>query len=188
MRHEAIVELFRARPTIAAELLRDALGVRVVAFSAVRIDESSFAQLVPTEYRADVVAVLLDQRNRPRQAIIIEVQLRIDRAKRFSWPLYTAALYARLRCPVCLLVVTTNPAVAKWASRPIQTFQPAAQFVPLVVGPELVASITDPTVAARAPERAVLSVMAHGRSAGAEEMALVAIEAAARLDDERPLS
>jgi hypothetical protein len=48
--------------------------------------------------------VLLRARE-PVYGIVVEVQLGRDEKKLYSWPLYQAALRARLRCPVCVLVV-----------------------------------------------------------------------------------
>jgi hypothetical protein len=95
-------------------------------------------------------------------AFIVEVQLRPDPGKRFSWPMYVAGLRARLACPCCLLVVTASNRMARWASEPIVT-GPGGQLQPLVVGPEGVPVITDPERARQDPELAVLSVMAHGQ-------------------------
>jgi hypothetical protein len=56
---------------------------------------------------------------KPVLGIVVEIQLRIKARKRFTWPLYAAALRASLECPVCVLVVTTRAKVARWAARPI---------------------------------------------------------------------
>src|SRR5205814_9322585 len=121
------------------------------------------------------VATLLDANGAVVLAVIVEVQRQPDPDKRFAWPFYTAALHARMRCPVCLLVIATTPAVARWARRPIRSFQPKAGFVPLVVGPEAIPRVTDPAAAEQAPELAVLSVLAHGAEKGAESIAFAAI-------------
>ena len=51
--------------------------------------------------------------------MIVEVQLQEDNDKLLAWPVYVAALRARLRCPAVLLVLTRDPAIRRWASRPI---------------------------------------------------------------------
>jgi hypothetical protein len=56
--HEAIIELFRHRPVMAAELLRDSLAVPLPAFSEARIESATFTDLTPPEYRADLVVLL----------------------------------------------------------------------------------------------------------------------------------
>ena len=72
----------------------------------IEIQDSDLAQIVPTEYRADLVLLL--RRDTPVFGIVVEVQLAADPDKRFSWPLYASGLRARLRCPACVLVVTPD--------------------------------------------------------------------------------
>ena len=96
--HEALLLLFRNRPQLAPELLRDALGVAVPAYTEARIESAELSELQPAEYRADLVILLYD--GRPVLGIVIEVQLGPDDDKRFSWPLYVTGLRARIRCPL----------------------------------------------------------------------------------------
>jgi hypothetical protein len=84
MLHESVVLLFRNRPELAAELLRDALGVRLPPYVGARIESADLSEAVPTEYRADLVVLLVN--GEPVLAIVVEVQLRIDERKRFTWP------------------------------------------------------------------------------------------------------
>jgi hypothetical protein len=49
-------------------------------------------------------------------AAVVEVQLRPDPRKRFSWPLYQAVLRARLKCPVEIVVLTLDEATALWCA------------------------------------------------------------------------
>lgn len=57
--HEAILELFRNRPALAPELLRDALGVALPDYSGIRIESPDLTQIQPTGYRADLVVRLV---------------------------------------------------------------------------------------------------------------------------------
>src|SRR5262245_4266510 len=94
--HEALVALFRNRPTLVVELMRSALRVRVPAHDEVRIQSAELGQVVPTEYRADLAVALVGRRHTaPVAAIVLEVQRRRDASKPFTWPLYLAALRAR---------------------------------------------------------------------------------------------
>jgi hypothetical protein len=52
--HEALVRLFRERPELAPELLRDALGMELPADSEVRVESADFTQIAPADYRADL--------------------------------------------------------------------------------------------------------------------------------------
>jgi len=56
----------------------------------------------------------------PVLGIVVEVQLAPDKDKRFVWPVYATNLRARLKCPVCLLVITDDDRVARWAAKPIE--------------------------------------------------------------------
>ena len=75
---------------------------------------------------------------KPVGAVVLEIQRQPDPDKRFSWPLYTAALHAKHRglLKTYLLVIATNRSTARWAQQPIATCQPQAPFRPLVVGPD----------------------------------------------------
>jgi hypothetical protein len=163
--HEAYVEAFRHRPDLTPRLLRDALGVTVPSHIQARLESGELTELVPTEYRADVVVALTGHdrsgRERPVLAVVVEVQLGRDPVKRWSWPVYIAGLRARLRCPVMLLVVCPDGAVAGWCGKSIDLGHPGLTLCPLVVGPSQIPVVTDPELAGQAPELALLSAVAH---------------------------
>lgn len=183
--HEALLLLFRNRPALAPELLRDALHVELPPYSEARIDSADLTDIQPAEYRADLVVLLLD--DKPVFGIVVEVQLAPDDRKRFVWPVYAVNLRARLRCPVCLLVVTADDSVARWAAKPVE-MGGESRFVPLVLGPSGVPDIVDEAQAEADPELAVLSAMAHGRDpdvARSVRIAIAAQLASLRLDADR---
>jgi len=159
--HETLIELFRVRPALAAELLAGVLGVEVPVHEQARADPSDLPDLLPTEYRADAVVVLVHD-GEPVMAVVVEIQLRRDGDKRWSWPVYVATLRARLRCPVELLVVCPDAAIAAWCATPVVLGVSGSKVRPLVVGPELVPVVTDAEQASRMPELTVLSALAHG--------------------------
>ncbi|KYG00746.1 hypothetical protein BE18_10900 [Sorangium cellulosum] len=183
--HEALVELFKNRPTLAAEMLQDALGQPVPAFAEARVESSNLAEIVPSDRRADLVVVLVGEQQRPALAIVVEVQLGTDLDKPYVWLVYLAQTRARHRCPTRLLVVTTNPAMARWCSRPIDTGHPGLMLTPLVLGPQGVPVVTDAEQAKAAPEVVVLSAMAHGQGEAGEAIGVAFLAAAAGLDEER---
>jgi hypothetical protein len=180
--HEGVVELFRTDPGLAAELLQGPLGTELPAFSEARVESGTLTQLNPAELRADLVISLRDGA-RCLLAIIIEAQREKDEDKLFSWPAYVASLRHRLRCEVCLLVITQSERVANWASRTIR-LGPGSSFEPLVLRPSFVPVIEDATEARETPELAVLSAMAHGAGnvETAVRVALAAASAARELD------
>jgi hypothetical protein len=92
--HEALLLLFRNRPMLAPELMRDALHVELPPFTEARIDSADLTEIKPAEYRADLVVLLLD--GVPVYGIVVEAQLSRDPRKKFVWPIYATSLRARL--------------------------------------------------------------------------------------------
>jgi hypothetical protein len=183
--HEALLALFRNQPGLAPGLLRDALHLELPAYTEARIESADLTELQPAEYRADLVVLLSD--TRPVLGIIVEAQLAIDERKRFSWPVYVVGLRARMRCPVCLFVVTEDEVVARWASKDI-ALGGGSRLRPFVLGPSRVPEVTDEIRAKSDPELAVLSARAHGRDADIDKavrIASAALAATRDLDDER---
>jgi len=183
MFHEGLIALFRENPALAPELLQQSLHVTLPAFSEIRLDEADFTQLVPTQYRADLVILLVD--GKPVYGIILEIQLAKNEEKRFSWNLYQAALRAKLRCPTCVLVVAPDSAVATWAAQPIDTGQPGSAFVPLVLGPQGIPLLTEAGRAQTTPEMAVLSSLAHGNEVGGWKVVMATLAALDGISDEK---
>ncbi|MGK4004911.1 hypothetical protein WMF31_19930 [Sorangium sp. So ce1036] len=54
--------------------------------ASVAVVESSLDQLIPVEYRADLVLELRDERDALVLAIVLEVQRDVDPDKKYSWP------------------------------------------------------------------------------------------------------
>jgi hypothetical protein len=183
MLHEGLLALFRNRPTLAPELMKDALGLGLPAWSEARVESAEFTQVVPTEYRADLVVLLLE--GKPIFAIVVEVQLSRDEDKRKTWALYLTSLRSRVGCPTALLVVAPDTAVARWCAQPIELGHPGFVLQPLVVGPDAIPVVVDEQVAGRDPELAVLSAMAHGHEEGGLAIIQAIMSAARGLEDER---
>jgi hypothetical protein len=182
--HESLLMLFRNQPALA-ELIRGALDVKVPHYSDAQVVASAFSDIQPAEYRADLVVELRD--GACQYGIIVEVQLSIDERKRFVWPVYVANLRARLACPVCLLVITADDSVARWAAKTTE-MGGLNRFAPYVLGPSGVPEVIDEAEARASPELAVLSAMAHGARPDidrAVRVAATAQAAIAGLDDER---
>src|SRR6185437_15246771 len=158
--HEVLVDLLKSRPSLAAELLTEALGLALPAYTEARIASADLTRIQPAEYRADLV-VLLVHGDVPIHVLIVEVQLGKDPRKRFTWPEYITGARATHGCPVTLLVVAPEPAVAAWCAEPIETGVPGFVLRPPVLGRDAVPLVTDTEEAARRPELGVLSAMAH---------------------------
>lgn len=183
MQHEGLLLLFRNRPTLAPELLRDALGVPLPAYSEARVESAELTQVVPTEYRADLVVLLCE--DKPRLAIVVEVQLSPDEEKRYTWPVYLTHMRARLRCPTVLMVVAPEAGVARWCGQPMETGHRGFVLSPYVAGPQSIPVITRAEQAREAVELAVLSVMAHGQGAQGAAIAEAILPGLGGIDDER---
>jgi hypothetical protein len=184
MAHEVWVDLFRNRPSLAAEILIEALGVSLPPYTEARLASTDLTEIQPAEYRADVVVVLLD-RDRPVRVIIVEVQLAVDPRKRLSWPAYVTVSRAIHGCPADLLVVAPEPNVSEWCAEPIEIGVPGFILRPPVLRRTSVPVVTDLGEAARRPELAVLSAMAHGETEQGATIAAAVLPAIQGLDDER---
>ncbi len=165
-----------ARPALAAEVAQRALHAELPEFAEARIDSATLNELRPAEYRADCVVLLL--RDQPVLGIIVEVQLGRDDEKAFTWPAYVCNLRSRIRSPVCLLVLTADDTVARWAGRGID-LGGGNQFVPWVLSLSGVPEISDEAQAKADPELAVLSAVAHGADEDFEKSARIALAAQA---------
>ena len=141
--------------------------------------ESDLSEVVPTEYRADLVV------EQEELSTVLEVQSDINPRKRFTWPAYLGTLRARKERDVALLVVTLDPEVARWAAKPIPMGHPGWTLTPLVLGPDQIPVIDTLAAALASPELGVLSAMAHGQGPEGEQIGRAVIAATAGLDEDR---
>lgn len=184
--HEALVMLFKNRPGIALELLRDAFAFDVPAEARVSVVSETVRQVRPVEIFADVV-LRIEQDDRAVLAIIVEVQLTPPRTKSFSWPVYLSIVRRDLECPSVLLVVAFDDAVARACERPIELGHPGFVLRPLVLGRGATPRIVEQERAMEDVELAVLSAVAHGGNDATLEVVLPALYAirGGPLDDDR---
>jgi hypothetical protein len=158
--HEALAELFRAQPALVVRLL-GAIGIQLEAPVDATLVESTFAAPA-AEYQADVAVELSDATGAAMLLVIVELQLTRDPGKRRSWPVYEAIARARHGVDACVLVVSPDGEVARWASAPVRLGPSGSTFVPLVLGPDAIPVVSDVDEACAMPELAVLSAVAHG--------------------------
>lgn len=181
--HEALVQLFRNRPLLAAKLLQTKLHAELPRYTDARIHSADLTEVQPAEYRADLVVVL--GRDKPVLGIVVEVQLSRDARKKYVWPVYAVSLRAQLECPVQVLVISDSDSVARWAATPVD-IGGGNLFKPTAIGPAGVPEIVDE--AEIDPELAVLSAITHARSPDfmqAARIAAAAQRASMSLDTER---
>jgi hypothetical protein len=184
MAHEVLVDFFKTRPSLAAEILVEVLGLALPAYTGARLASIDLTEIKPAEYRADVVVLLLDE-GVPVRVIIVEVQLAADPGKRRSWPAYVSVAHAMHGCLVDLLVVAPDPSVATWCASPIPLGPPGFVLTPPVLRRSAVPVVTDPAEAARRLELAMLSAMAHGETEQGRTIADAVLPSIAGLDEER---
>jgi hypothetical protein len=183
MQHEAPLELLRCEPRLAAVLLRG-LGVAVPAGATAGMAPADLTASVPAELRADAV-VVLSGADGARLAVIVEVQLRYDTGKRYSWPTYLTQVRAAHRCPAVLLVICPGPATARRCRAPIRTGHPGFDLAPLVID-----SATIPDPAGQGPEEAspelvVLAVLTGALDLGQDSTRRLVLARLADLDASR---
>jgi hypothetical protein len=184
MAHEILADLFKSRPSLAAEILAEALGVAIPPYTEARLASTDLTEIQPAEYRADVVVILLD-RDVPVRVLIVEVQLAVDTRKRLSWPAYVTVSRAIHNCPAALLVVAPEPAVASWCAEPIEIGHPGFVLCPTVLHRSAVPVVTDPGDAVRRPELGVLSALMHGATAQGAAIAAAMLPALQGIDEDR---
>jgi hypothetical protein len=111
--------MFRKNPELAPHFLATLFHMNVPPHAYAVVVESSLDQLIPVEFRADLVLELRDANNELVLAIVLEVQRDKDPDKKYSWPVYVAVVRARKRCDTAVLVVATDAALAAWAAEDI---------------------------------------------------------------------
>ncbi|MGQ0778801.1 MAG: hypothetical protein ACT4NY_31040 [Pseudonocardiales bacterium] len=179
--HATLTEMFRHRPGLAAELLCGVLGTPLPPYREATLGAAEVVALRPAEHRADAVVQLTGSTG-PVCAVVVEIQLHRDEDKRWTWPEYVASVRRRWRCPTLLLVVCADVDTARWAATPIELGNTGSCLRPAVLGPDLVPVVTDPIAAARTPELAVLSALAHARDEGPHTVLDVLADALAHVE------
>jgi hypothetical protein len=174
--HEGLALLFRNRPSLSAELIAQVFGLPLPAFAASKNESAELTRVKPDQFFADAASLHYGPGGEPAFGTIVEVQRDVDPDKRRAWPVYLAVQRAQHDCPVWLLVVAPDPAVARWAAEPIELGHPGFVLAPLVLGAAATPVITEAEWARAVPELAVLSAMMHGRGKRGAEVALAALE------------
>ncbi len=136
------------------------MGISISDVRDARDVSESFTDLKTKEYKGDVAIVLNTARG--DLGVIVEVQRRKADDKQWTWPLYIATLRNRQRCPVILLVIAPDPAVAEWCAQTIDIGHPGHSLTPLVLGHDHVPVIEDPQEIVANPAMGVVSALFHG--------------------------
>jgi hypothetical protein len=184
LEHNGLIEMFRENPALAPHFLAIVFHVDLPAHASVRVADSALDQLIPVEFRADLVLELLSDAGAVVLAIILESQRDKDPRKKFAWPVYWTVVRAERECPALVLVIAPDADVAAWAAEKIDLGLALGSIQPLVLGPATLPVVTDLTVAANDVELAILSAMAHGNGPEGLVVVQTALTALGRLDHE----
>jgi len=184
LEHNGLIEMFRENPSLAPHFLALIFHIDVPPHASVRVADTALDQLRPVEFRADLVLELRDDQGNVVFAIVFEAQREQKPRKAYTWPVYVAVARAERECPTVALVIAIDAGVAAWAAEKIDLGLGLGTLQPLVLGPATVPVVTDPALAEREVELAILSAMAHGN--GPDGLAVVqnALDALGRLDRE----
>ncbi len=108
--------------------------------------------------------------------VVLEIQLKIDDSKRWTWPVYESEAARRGQAPATVLVLTLDERVEAWA-KDAESIRPSgSRFVPLVVGPRLLAQIGQLQVGPEHPALALVTSLARPTDPEAAVRALNALE------------
>ena len=184
LEHNALIEMFRENPGLAPHLLSLLFHLDVPSHATAKVADSTLDQLIPIEFRADLVLELRDDKGKVVQAIVLEVQRDEDPRKKYSWPAYVAVARAERECSTVVFVVALDAQVAAWASETIALGLGLGSLQPLVLGPARVPLIVEPTEAEKEVELTILSAMVHGNGPKGLAVVMAALGALGRFDHE----
>jgi hypothetical protein len=157
--HETLVELFERCPALLHHLVGRRLRVLSRKHLGFHTDPTRVSELRVVD--SDLVLEVYSRTGKLLCAIVLEVQLAIDRRKARTWPLYEAWVHQRLGCPVHVVVLTVSPTVAAWAAGPFCIGD--MTLCPWVIGPEHIPPITSFVEARAAVDLTFLSGLAHAK-------------------------
>src|SRR4051812_15119558 len=135
LEHNGLVDMFRENPTLAPHLLEILFHMEVPPYASIEVVEASLDQLIPVEFRADLVLELRDANGALVLSIVLEVQREKDPVKKYSWPVYVTVVRAKKRCQAIVLVVAPDADVAAWAAEKIDLGLGRGTIEPVVLGP-----------------------------------------------------
>jgi hypothetical protein len=184
LEHNGLIEMFREKPSLAPHFIEKLFHLKLPAHATVSVVESSLDQMIPVEFRADMVLELRGEEGEPVLLIVLEMQRDEDPDKKYSWPVYVTVVRARKRCQAIVLVVAPDEKVAAWAAEKIDVGLGLTTAQPLVLGPAIVPPVTDPVEAEEETELAILSAVAHGNGPNGLAVVATALTALGRLDQE----
>ncbi|MGW2381477.1 hypothetical protein [Streptomyces sp. NPDC001658] len=185
--HEGMHRIFQERPEILAPVF-GVLGVPLPAKVTVDAVTTDVTEARPLERRVDTV-LRIGPSDGEDFLLAIESQSKKVAGKEASWAYYIAYLQAKFGLPVLLLVVCQDRATAKWAAGPFDCGTrgwTALRTYPLVAGPDNLPVITDARTAVKNLALAVLSALAHARTADCDAIMKAIVTALQETRDTDP--
>lgn len=128
-----ILRELRFRPRIVAELLSEALGVRLPRYDGVD------AQALDGGEAGDdpPLVVVLTHARVPQCAIVVDALVTCESPQRLMWPQWADEVAARIQVAVHSLIVTSDDVVETWAKQPVH-LDDERIFQPHVIGPSAI--------------------------------------------------
>lgn len=190
--HQVVVSVFRDDPELAFDLLRSVFALELPALRAVSDRSAELDRFAPCfgdtgELRADVALSALPRLKGPGRfegaALVVEIQGRVSKAKRFRLRVYQALLAERLQLPAALILVALDDRVASWA-RQLGTLEIPPRDHLLVLDRHNMPRVIELSEARARPAQAMLCAAIHGAEPDLEAVR-VALTAALELRDSR---
>jgi hypothetical protein len=181
--HQNFVLLFRNHPDLGIELARRAGVPLLDGFARLEEVAAEFDDplLTGNTVRADLALAGYEARtlaadpNKPRQALVIEVQLGQEADKEWTIVLYRAGLRRKLKCSAWTIVFSPDAKVRAGVNE--RMFLEEPELRPQVVTPQMIPIIRDLDEAIANYPWAVLAVTMHPVGPHAVDCARVAIQA-----------
>jgi hypothetical protein len=167
--HDNPLKLSRDRPGFVVELAGEILNLPIPTHDEVLPYSESCTDKDVHDLNADNVVVCRAD-EKIQLGIILEIQREKDNRKRFTWPAYQVNCRHRIKAPVVLMVVCSNPTVAAWAAEPIETGQPGSDFRMQVLSPANYPKLFESSENGELADRMVLGTLIHERSDDIERL------------------
>jgi hypothetical protein len=184
LEHNGLVDMFRENPLLAPHFIKTLFHLDLPPYATVAVVEASLDQLIPVEFRADLVLELRNDKGALVLSIVLEVQRDKAPRKKYSWPVYVTVVRAQKERSAIVLVVAPDADVAAWATEKIDLGLGLGTIQPLVLGPAVVPEVIGQAEAEKETELAILSAMTHGNGPNGLAVVLAALGALGRLDQE----
>jgi hypothetical protein len=168
--HESPIALAKLQPDIVAWLLLNVFSVKLPDYHHARPHATDVKVMAPSTYHADGMVVFCDDNDKPKLAVVMEVQRSWDGTKRRRWKLYVAHLEDELDVTAALLVYCPKPAIARRYRRLFESDGLSLVLQPFIFTPQEVPIVLDDDAARSNPALAVLSAICHGGHAEVDAM------------------